>query len=201
LIYCFSEEPIEEWAKKSLWGTDSKTNPANATLEQVETQIHDLFELLISFNVKCGYYETTYPALNESFSQDRHPLGIGLRIEVGALFKDNTSKFRITNLRVRTKEIRIDEKNLILPAYDEIKVVDGKTCIDHVWSWDELKKRFSVQIKAPPDYNYGNNGDFDCTIVFDLDGDEKSLFPSDEKAQRRNGTFHICYPIQLDLSQ
>jgi len=85
VVWYFTEEPLEEWAKASMWGKKFK----HSTIEQ---QIHDLHEVLAAFDVACYLYKEEgqqYASENGYYSDYNYYFT--LRINPG-MFNEKVSK-------------------------------------------------------------------------------------------------------------
>jgi len=184
LVWIFTEEDIEEWAKESEW---SKQPSRKLTLA---TQARNLHEILCRFKVECYILrQVTGSTLTNQGTFASYSNELKLQITPGMLYT-NKSRFRVKlniadddGLLLNTifgKEVILD-KSIILPDAKTqiIQAKDRKPgAIRRYFGKDELKNQ--------PDFLYDKLV-YKCTVHLDLNGDGLDMYPEPDKPMEVKG--------------
>jgi len=166
IVWACTDDPLEVWAKKSMWGKKYDGS-------SVESQIRKLHEVLCEFGLYCNLYaEPRTQHMTENGYYWDYNYYFMVRIKPGML-NDGNSKY-IVNVSVVENETKslVLTKRLILPdSRTEIRR-DGK---------DGPVKLFLRSFNVE-DYGLGlqvqyMHFKYEISGQLDLDGDGKQVFP------------------------
>lgn len=183
LVWVFTEEELEKWAKKSKYGERYESGYS------VDKQIRDLHEILCSFNVECFLFAQRKKEWwdGQGRSHFQYDYFFTLKIHPG-LLNDKSSKFVVDFSIKHTgglghKDEMIFNNKLTLP--------DSKTYIQRDKGKDGpikyLMRQFGEQELSLVDHFEQHQFEYAYSAQLDLNGDGSEKFP--EKPKCGNGTF------------
>ena len=182
LVWLFTEEDLEEWAKESEWGEADRR-------KSLDRQARNLHQILCAFSVEC-YILVLNKQGTEIINRYgtviyRHSYDLSFKIVPG-LWKKGTSRFRV-GLKVEKNNIPIFSEAMVINK--SFSLPDASTT--HLAASDSrpaaIVRRFSEnEMTNVPDFE-SDKLSFECSVQLDLNGDGSEMIPAD-KPLKEDGT-------------
>ncbi|MBN1292349.1 MAG: hypothetical protein JXB48_10965 [Candidatus Latescibacteria bacterium] len=178
LVWVFTEEELEEWAKESEWGEDPSRR------KSLVAQAQDLHQILGKFTVECyilRQIKNTYMTNNGNYHDYFDTLTLKI---VPGFWNKKQSRFKAT--------LHVEKNNI--PLISERTLIDTKLELP-----DEKTKHFPAkknqpaalirriatdELKYTPDFIH-DEFSFSCSVQLDLNGDGSEMVP--EKPLEESG--------------
>jgi hypothetical protein len=175
LVWFFTEEDLEEWAKESEWGEADRR-------KSLDQQARNLHQILCSFSVEC-YIHVLNKQGTEIINRYgtviyQHSYDLSFKIVPG-LWKKGTSRFRV-GLKVEKNNIPILSEAMVINK--SFSLPDASTT--HLAASNSrpaaIIRRFSEsEMTNVPDLE-SDTLSFECSVQLDLNGDGSEMVPADK---------------------